>query len=162
MPIPRRSEVAGSGRRAGSAKRVAFSSRHRSNTARTLTPGGSGWPVVSASPSLYRFFWRTSAGSSPSAWARRVTIDSAAKCACGVPKPRKAPLGTLLVYTTIPSVATFGIEYGPQAKIDAHLSTSTDVDAYAPPSATDSISAATIVPSRLAPHLVVIVNGWRL
>jgi len=42
------------------------------------------------------------------------------------------------------------------------LSTSTDVDAYAPPSAIDSISAATIVPSRLAPHFVVIVNGWRL
>ena len=103
-----------------------------------------------------------SAGSISSACAIRAIIDSAAQCACGAPKPRNAPLGTLFVYTTIPSVATFGMRYGPCAKIVAHLSTSTLVDAYAPPSATVRVSTATIVPSRFAPHVVVMWNGWRL
>jgi hypothetical protein len=91
----------------------------------------------------------------PSFSAIRVIIDSAANCACGAPKPRNAPHGTLFVYTTIPSIATFGNAYEPEPNEIAPLSTSTLVDAYAPPSASSVVSTAVIVPSRFAPHFAV-------
>ena len=59
-------------------------------------------------------------------------------------------------------MATLGTRYGPCAKTVAPLSTSTLVEAYAPPSANSRVCTATIVPSRLAPQRVSMSNGWRL
>ncbi len=163
MPTPRlRCEVDPSSEGSPYPSRDCASLTHRSRTASAPTPAGSGVCVGCMLPSLYMLRRRSSAGSMSSANASRVTIDSAANCACGDPNPRNAPQGTLFVYATYPSDDTFSISYVPDAKRVAPLSTSMLVEAYAPPSATSSVCAATIVPSLRAPHFEVMKYGCRL
>ena len=45
----------------------------------------------------------------------RLTCISAANSVCGAPKPRKAPLGGVLVAIARPVIRTFSQRYGPPA-----------------------------------------------
>ena len=55
----------------------------------------------------------------PSSSAMRSMWTSAANCACGAPKPRKAPLGGVLVITERAESRTLAQRYGPVAWIAA-------------------------------------------
>ena len=74
-------------------------------------------------PSLRTLRSLNSTGSMPIFSAASSIWSSAAKEACGLPNPLKAPAGTLLVYATWPSMCTFGIAYGPAATMTATKST---------------------------------------
>ena len=69
----------------------------RSNTGSMVTPGGTMLRVAWIEPSCQQLRRRSSTGSMPSASASLFICISAAKWACGPPKPRNAPLGTLVV-----------------------------------------------------------------
>ena len=78
--------------------------------------------------------------------AMRLTCISAANSVCGAPKPRKAPLGGVLVAIARPVMRTFGHRYGPPAWSTPRLSTTGVSVQYAPPSMITSISWATSSP----------------
>ena len=76
---------------------LATSRCSRSNTGSMVTPGGTTLRVAWIEPSCQQLRRRSSMGSIPSASASLFICISAAKWACGPPKPRNAPLGTLVV-----------------------------------------------------------------
>ena len=73
-----------------------------------VTPAGIGVWAMLGDPSRRVLTRRMSMGSMPSASASLFTWHSTAKAACGAPKPRNAPPGVALVYTTWVSMAALG------------------------------------------------------
>ncbi|MPN15429.1 hypothetical protein SDC9_162762 [bioreactor metagenome] len=108
-------------------------------------------PVAVESPALSRFFLRSSSGESKSACASSFMADSMAKIACGVPKPRMAPQGTLLVITAWESYLTLGMRYGPCPQVAIFQHTMGLSLTYAPPSIYARTSSACRIPPRFAP-----------
>jgi hypothetical protein len=72
-------------------------SAHCFTTGPMVTPLGSGVPTEVGTPSVSTLRSRIVTGSRPNTSASLFIWPSAAKAACGPPKPRNAPPGTLLV-----------------------------------------------------------------
>ena len=72
-------------------------------------------PRTNASPLATRLRRRISSPSRPSRRAPASSWDSSAQATCGLPKPRNAVLGVVLVMTARASIRTPGMRYGPAA-----------------------------------------------
>ena len=90
----------------------------------------------------------TSAGSSDSSAASRSMARSSICVASGRPAPRTAPIGVVLVTTTLMSASIFGIRYTPLDIIAVRLGRNAPRPGYAPASARMSSFSASITPSR--------------
>ena len=89
-------------RRSQSAAARSFS-RHSTKPQASTT-----WPPTQRSPGRIAFLRRSSSGSMPSFSAMSSILASLAKAVCGLPKPRNAPVRSLLVYTARPTHLTWG------------------------------------------------------
>ena len=78
-----------------------------SSTAGEPTLHFSTWPVGVVSPWTRQFFNRNSCGVMPAAAARASMWLSSPQMACGAPKPRNAPEGTVFVRATRPLTKTW-------------------------------------------------------
>jgi hypothetical protein len=72
-------------------------------------------PRTKSSPFATRLRRRISSPSRPSARAPASSWFSVAQATCGLPKPRNAVLGVVLVMTARASMRTAGMRYGPAA-----------------------------------------------
>ncbi len=73
------------------------------------------WPIGVRNGKLsgwMTFRARISKGSRPSSAAAMSTSCSLTQMNCGMPKPRSAPPGAVLVCTMLPSTRMFGMAYG--------------------------------------------------
>ncbi len=109
-PMPRSLPESSLRRRLKSVRRTASRS-----TGSALQSLPSFWPVAVVSPVRNALTSRRRTGSMPRASAILSMWTSEANCVCGAPKPRKAPLGGVLVIVTRPRMRASGQRYGPVA-----------------------------------------------